>query len=47
MGKGGVARMGGGLGSRACKVTVNIGIKVIDVSGRENKPFTTSTVEIA
>jgi len=33
MGEGRVAEMGGGLETRACKVAVNIGIKVIEIGG--------------
>ncbi len=45
-GKGRVAKMEGGLGPRACKVTINIGIKAIDIGGSENEPFIMSTIEI-
>jgi len=46
MGNGGVAKMGGGIGPRACKITINIGIKAIDIGGSENKPFIASAIEI-
>ncbi len=38
--------MGGGLGPRACKVAIDIGIEAIDIGGSKNKPFITSTLEI-
>jgi len=46
MGKGSVAKMGGGLGPRACEVAIDIGIKAIDVGRSKDKPFIVGTIEI-
>jgi len=37
---------GGGLGPIACKVTVDIGIKAIDIGGSKDNPFIVAAIEI-